>query len=29
MITSSTTGQDEKGNIRAYEKAVYGPIASV
>jgi DNA primase len=29
MITSSTTGQDEKGNIRAYEKTVYGPIASL
>ena len=29
MITSSTTGQDEKGNIRAYEKVVYGPIASI
>jgi DNA primase len=29
MITSSTTGQDEKGNIRAYEKTVFGPIASL
>jgi DNA primase catalytic core len=29
MITSSTTGQDDKGNIRAYEKVVYGPIASL
>jgi DNA primase len=29
MITSSTTGQDEKGNIHAYEKVVYGPIASL
>ena len=29
MISSSTTGQDEKGNIRAYEKTVYGPIASL
>jgi DNA primase len=29
MISSSTTGQDDKGNIRAYEKTVYGPIASV
>jgi DNA primase len=29
MISSSTTGQDDKGNIRAYEKVVYGPIASL
>jgi DNA primase len=29
MITNSTTGQDEKGNIRAYEKTVFGPIASL
>jgi DNA primase len=29
MITSSTTGQDDKGNIRAYEKTVFGPIASL
>ena len=29
MLASSTTGQDEKGNSRAYEKIVYGPIASI
>jgi DNA primase len=29
MLSSSTTGQDEKGNNRAYEKIVYGPIASM
>ncbi|QYH39536.1 DNA primase [Algoriphagus sp. NBT04N3] len=29
MLSSSTTGQDEKGNNRAYEKTVYGPIASM
>lgn len=29
MLSSSTTGQDEKGNNRAYEKIVYGPIASI
>jgi DNA primase len=29
MISSSTTGQDDKGNIRAYEKTVFGPIASL
>lgn len=29
MISSSTSGKDEDGNIRAYEKVVYGPIASM
>jgi len=29
MLSTSTTGQDEKGNLRAYEKVVYGPIASL
>jgi len=29
MLSSSTTGQDEKGNNRAFEKIVYGPIASM
>ena len=29
MLCSSTTGQDEKGNIRAFERIVYGPIASL
>ncbi|HEX8607752.1 MAG TPA: toprim domain-containing protein [Pedobacter sp.] len=29
MISSSTSGKDESGNIRAYEKIVYGPIASL
>ena len=29
MISSSTSGKDEDGNIRAYEKLVYGPIASM
>jgi DNA primase len=29
MLCSSTTGQDEKGNIRAFERVVYGPIASM
>jgi len=29
VLSTSTTGQDEKGNIRAYEKVVYGPIASL
>ena len=29
MLCSSTTGQDEKGNIRAFERVVYGPIASL
>lgn len=29
MISSSTSGKDESGNIRAYEKVVYGPIASL
>lgn len=29
MLSSSTTGQDEKGYSRAYEKIVYGPIASL
>jgi DNA primase len=28
-ISSSTSGKDEQGNIRAYEKVVYGPIASL
>lgn len=29
MLSTSTTGQDEKGNLRSYEKVVYGPIASL
>ena len=29
MIISSTSGKDDNGNIRAFEKAVYGPIASM
>ncbi len=29
MLSSSTSGQDEKGNIRSFEKIVYGPIASL
>ncbi|MDQ3395897.1 MAG: hypothetical protein M3512_17575 [Bacteroidota bacterium] len=29
MISSSTSGKDEDGNIRAFEKTVYGPIASM
>lgn len=29
MISSSTSGKDEDGQIRAYEKVVYGPIASM
>ncbi|WP_194774302.1 hypothetical protein [Pararhodonellum marinum] len=29
MISSSTSGKDEDGNIRAYEKVVFGPIASM
>ena len=29
MISSSTSGKDEDGHIRAYEKVVYGPIASM
>lgn len=29
MISSSTSIKDEGGNIRAYEKVVYGPIASL
>ena len=29
MISSSTSGKDEDGNIRAFEKVVYGPIASM
>ncbi|ELR68976.1 hypothetical protein C900_05534 [Fulvivirga imtechensis AK7] len=29
MLSSSTSGQDEKGNIRSFEKIVYGPIASM
>ena len=29
MLSSSTSGKDEQGNIRAFEKVVYGPIASL
>ena len=29
MLSTSTTGQDEKGNIRSYQKVVYGPMASL
>lgn len=29
MLSTSTTGQDDKGNLRSYEKVVYGPIASL
>ncbi len=29
MLSTSTTGQDERGNLRSYEKVVYGPIASL
>ena len=29
MISSSTSMKDDNGNIRAYEKVVYGPIASL
>jgi len=29
MISSSTSGKDEDGHIRAYEKVVHGPIASM
>lgn len=29
MISSSTSGKDEQGNIKAMEKVVYGPIASL
>ena len=29
MLSTSTTGQDEKGNLRSFEKVVYGPIASL
>lgn len=29
MLSSSTSGKDESGNIRAFEKVVYGPIASL
>ena len=29
LLSSSTSGKDEQGNIRAYERVVYGPIASL
>ena len=29
MLSSSTSGKDEQGNIRSYERVVYGPIASL
>ena len=29
MLSSSTSGKDEQGNIRSYERIVYGPIASL
>lgn len=29
MISSSTSGKDEDGHVRAFEKLVYGPIASM
>ena len=29
ILSTSTTGQDEKGNLRSYEKVVYGPISSL
>ena len=29
MLSSSTSGKDEQGNIRSYERVVYGPMASL
>ena len=29
MLSSSTSGQDEQGNIKAFQRIVYGPIASL
>ncbi|MFO7933931.1 MAG: hypothetical protein R6U78_07605 [Bacteroidales bacterium] len=29
MLSTCTTGQDEKGNLRSYEKVVYRSIASL
>lgn len=29
LLSSSTSGKDEQGNIRAFERVVYGPIASL